>query len=66
MQKEIFEQPEAIENTLQMAIDARGVSPNVFGAEAGRPLVDVCSPTTRPCSAATASTSRAIWQSLLA
>ncbi len=41
MQKEIFEQPAAIESTLQMAINARGVSPNVFGPEAGRALVDV-------------------------
>ncbi len=39
--KEIFEQPAAIESTLQMASNGRGVSPNVFGAEAGRALVDV-------------------------
>jgi glutamine---fructose-6-phosphate transaminase (isomerizing) len=41
MQKEIFEQPAAIESTLQMAINARGVSPTVFGAEAGRALANV-------------------------
>ena len=41
MQREIFEQPAAIERTLQAAINARRVSPNVFGPEAGRALVDV-------------------------
>jgi glucosamine--fructose-6-phosphate aminotransferase (isomerizing) len=34
MQKEIFEQPAAIENTLEMAANAHGLSPHLFGAEA--------------------------------
>ncbi len=34
MQKEIFEQPGAIANTLEMASNARALSPGLFGAEA--------------------------------
>jgi len=41
MQMEIFEQPAAIESTLPMAVNARGVSPEMFGGEAGLALVDV-------------------------
>jgi glucosamine--fructose-6-phosphate aminotransferase (isomerizing) len=41
MQKEIFEQPAAIENTLEMVADANGVSAPWFGAEAERVLTDI-------------------------
>src|SRR5437899_2472517 len=34
MQKEIFEQPMAVANTLEMVTGARSVSPQLFGAEA--------------------------------
>jgi glutamine---fructose-6-phosphate transaminase (isomerizing) len=34
MQKEIFEQPIAVANTLELVMNARGVSPQLFGAEA--------------------------------
>jgi glucosamine--fructose-6-phosphate aminotransferase (isomerizing) len=34
MQKEIFEQPGAVANTLEMVANARSVSPQTFGAEA--------------------------------
>ncbi len=34
MQKEIFEQPGAIANTLEMVINANSISPGLFGAEA--------------------------------
>jgi glucosamine--fructose-6-phosphate aminotransferase (isomerizing) len=34
MQKEIFEQPQALANTLEMVGAARSISPQVFGAEA--------------------------------
>ncbi|MEZ5740060.1 MAG: glutamine--fructose-6-phosphate transaminase (isomerizing) [Burkholderiaceae bacterium] len=34
MQKEIFEQPGAIANTLEMVINARSLSPGLFGADA--------------------------------
>lgn len=34
MQKEIFEQPGAVANTLEMVTNARSVSPRLFGAEA--------------------------------
>ena len=35
MQKEIFEQPGAIANTLEMVIGATSISPGLFGADAG-------------------------------
>src|SRR4029077_5196599 len=34
MQKEIFEQPMAVANTLELASNARAISPQLFGAEA--------------------------------
>ena len=34
MQKEIFEQPGAVGNTLEMVINARSLQPNLFGAQA--------------------------------
>jgi glutamine---fructose-6-phosphate transaminase (isomerizing) len=34
MQKEIFEQPMAVANTLELVVNARGISPQLFGAEA--------------------------------
>ena len=34
MQKEIFEQPMAVANTLEWVVNARGVSPQLFGVEA--------------------------------
>jgi glucosamine--fructose-6-phosphate aminotransferase (isomerizing) len=36
MQKEIFEQPSAVANTLEMVFNAQSISPNLFGSEAGR------------------------------
>ncbi|MRR49956.1 MAG: glutamine--fructose-6-phosphate transaminase (isomerizing) [Rhodocyclaceae bacterium] len=36
MQKEIFEQPEALSSTLEMLAAARSFQPGLFGAEAGR------------------------------
>ncbi|MGB7542611.1 MAG: glutamine--fructose-6-phosphate transaminase (isomerizing) [Burkholderiales bacterium] len=41
MQKEIFEQPMAVANTLEMVAGARSVSPQLFGAEAERVLRDI-------------------------
>jgi glutamine---fructose-6-phosphate transaminase (isomerizing) len=41
MQKEIFEQPMAVANTLELVVNARGVSPQLFGAEAERILSEV-------------------------
>jgi glucosamine--fructose-6-phosphate aminotransferase (isomerizing) len=41
MQKEIFEQPEAIANTLEMVLNAQAVSPRLFGTEAERIFKDV-------------------------
>ncbi|MDB5903634.1 MAG: glmS [Betaproteobacteria bacterium] len=41
MQKEIFEQPMAVANTLELVVNARGVSPQLFGAEAERIFKDV-------------------------
>ena len=38
MQKEIFEQPGAIANTLEMVQHARSLSPGLFGAEAAGDL----------------------------
>ena len=35
MQKEIFEQPRAVADTLELAVQARSFSPGLFGAEAG-------------------------------
>ncbi|AEJ00263.1 Glucosamine--fructose-6-phosphate aminotransferase (isomerizing) [Nitrosomonas sp. Is79A3] len=34
MQKEIFEQPSAVANTLEMVFSAQSISPNLFGSEA--------------------------------
>ncbi|MEQ1779670.1 MAG: glutamine--fructose-6-phosphate transaminase (isomerizing), partial [Nitrosomonas sp.] len=34
MQKEIFEQPSAVANTLEMVLNAQSISPNLFGSEA--------------------------------
>ncbi len=36
MQKEIFEQPVAVANTLEMVLNAQSVSPQLFGSEAQR------------------------------
>ncbi len=41
MQKEIFEQPAAVRNTLEIVANAGSVSPHLFGAEAERVLRDV-------------------------
>ena len=41
MQKEIFEQPKAITDTLEMVINAHAASPCLFGAEAERIFKDV-------------------------
>ena len=41
MQKEIFEQPMAVANTLEMVTSAHAVPPELFGAEAGRIFKDV-------------------------
>src|SRR5713226_335867 len=41
MQKEIFEQPMAVANTLEMVTGAQSVSPQLFGAEAERIFGDV-------------------------
>jgi glucosamine--fructose-6-phosphate aminotransferase (isomerizing) len=41
MQKEIFEQPAAIENTLDLVAEGRSVSPHWFGQEAGRAFAEV-------------------------
>jgi glutamine---fructose-6-phosphate transaminase (isomerizing) len=40
MQKEIFEQPMAVANTLELVVNARGISPQLFGAEAETILRD--------------------------
>ncbi len=36
MQKEIFEQPGALANTLEMVISAQSLHPNLFGSAAAR------------------------------
>jgi glutamine---fructose-6-phosphate transaminase (isomerizing) len=41
MQKEIFEQPRAIADTLEMAVAGKSISPQLFGADAGRILTEV-------------------------
>ncbi len=41
MQKEIFEQPAALSNTLEMLAQARSITPNLFGAEAGNVFAGV-------------------------
>ncbi|MGZ8263779.1 MAG: glutamine--fructose-6-phosphate transaminase (isomerizing) [Burkholderiales bacterium] len=41
MQKEIFEQPMAVANTLELVVNARGITPQLFGAEAERILTDI-------------------------
>ena len=41
MQKEIFEQPMAVANTLEMVTGAQSISPQLFGAEAERVLRDI-------------------------
>ena len=41
MQKEIFEQPMAVANTLELVTNAQGIVPQLFGAEAERILRDI-------------------------
>jgi len=41
MQKEIFEQPEALANTLEIVGGSRSIQPGIFGAEASNLLQDV-------------------------
>jgi glutamine---fructose-6-phosphate transaminase (isomerizing) len=41
MQKEIFEQPEALANTLEIVSGSKSIQPGIFGAEAGTLLADV-------------------------
>jgi glucosamine--fructose-6-phosphate aminotransferase (isomerizing) len=41
MQKEIFEQPDALANTLEMLGTARSIQPGLFGAQAEAQLADV-------------------------
>jgi glucosamine--fructose-6-phosphate aminotransferase (isomerizing) len=41
MQKEIFEQPEALANTLEIVGGSKTIQPGIFGAEAGNILADV-------------------------
>lgn len=41
MQKEIFEQPEALANTLEMIGGSKSIQPGMFGAEAGEMLADI-------------------------
>jgi glucosamine--fructose-6-phosphate aminotransferase (isomerizing) len=40
MQKEIFEQPKAIRDTLEMAINAKSITPELFGADAAAVFAD--------------------------
>jgi glucosamine--fructose-6-phosphate aminotransferase (isomerizing) len=41
MQKEIFEQPMAVANTLELVSNARGITPQLFGVDAERILKDI-------------------------
>jgi glucosamine--fructose-6-phosphate aminotransferase (isomerizing) len=41
MQKEIFEQPGALANTLEMVINAQSLSPQLFGVDASQILSDI-------------------------
>ncbi|HEX6735890.1 MAG TPA: glutamine--fructose-6-phosphate transaminase (isomerizing) [Azonexus sp.] len=41
MQKEIFEQPQALANTLEIVGGSKTIQPGIFGAEAGQLLADV-------------------------
>jgi len=41
MQKEIFEQPMAVANTLEMVTNAQAIMPQLFGADAGRIFRDI-------------------------
>jgi glucosamine--fructose-6-phosphate aminotransferase (isomerizing) len=41
MQKEIFEQPRAVADTLELAVATKSVSPSLFGADAGKVLADI-------------------------
>ena len=41
MQKEIFEQPKALKDTLELAVNARSITPELFGTEAGAVFKDV-------------------------
>jgi len=41
MQKEIFEQPEALANTLEIVGGSKSIQPGIFGAEAANILTDV-------------------------
>jgi len=41
MQKEIFEQPEALANTLEIVGGSKTIQPGIFGAEAGNLMADI-------------------------
>ncbi len=41
MQKEMFEQPRAVADTLELAVATRSVSPSLFGSEAGKVLGNI-------------------------
>jgi glucosamine--fructose-6-phosphate aminotransferase (isomerizing) len=41
MQKEIFEQPRAVADTLELAVATKSISPSLFGADAGSILSDI-------------------------
>ena len=41
MQKEIFEQPQALGNTLEMIGGSKSIQPGIFGAEAANTLADI-------------------------
>jgi glucosamine--fructose-6-phosphate aminotransferase (isomerizing) len=41
MQKEIFEQPRAVADTLELAVATKSISPSLFGAEAEKVLAEV-------------------------
>ena len=41
MQKEIFEQPGALAATLEMVLNAQSISPQLFGADAGKVLSEI-------------------------
>ncbi len=41
MQKEIFEQPGALANTLEMVVNAQSLSPQLFGVDAAKTLAEI-------------------------
>jgi glucosamine--fructose-6-phosphate aminotransferase (isomerizing) len=41
MQKEIFEQPRAVADTLELAVATRSISPSLFGTDAGKVLSEI-------------------------